>query len=99
MLVGGAAVIVNIDDQLDVAVFSALLERHRVSVIQIVPSYLEVLLAHLESGAVGLPRPAPVSVTGEPLNAELVRRCFAVMPGVRLVNAYGATEVSDDTMH
>jgi amino acid adenylation domain-containing protein len=99
MLVGGAAVIVDIDDQLDVAAFSALLERHRVSVIQIVPSYLEVLLAHLESGAVRLPRLASVSVTGEPLKAELVRRWFAVMPGVRLVNAYGATEVSDDTMH
>ncbi|CAM5253869.1 D-alanine--D-alanyl carrier protein ligase [Streptomyces badius] len=38
-------------------------------------------------------------MTGEALKLELVRRWFALYPGIRLVNAYGATEVSDDTMH
>jgi amino acid adenylation domain-containing protein len=99
LLVGGASVVVDIDRQLDVAAFAELLARHRVTTAQIVPSYLEVLLAHLESGAVRLPRLRSVSVTGEALKSDLVRRWFAVMPGVRLVNAYGATEVSDDTMH
>ncbi|SBT65700.1 amino acid adenylation domain-containing protein [Micromonospora sediminicola] len=99
LLVGGAAVVVDTDQQLDVAGFAALLARHRVTTVQIVPSYLEVLLAHLEAGAVRLPRLASVSVTGEALKADLVRRWFSVMPGLRLVNAYGATEVSDDTMH
>lgn len=99
LLVGGASVVVDIDEQLDVAAFAALLVRHLVTTVQIVPSYLEVLLAHLEAGAVRLPRLTSVSVTGEALKADLVRRWFAVMPGVRLVNAYGATEVSDDTMH
>lgn len=99
LLVGGESVVVDIDQQLDVAAFAALVVRHRVTTIQIVPSYLEVLLAHLEAGDVRLPRLTSVSVTGEALKADLVRRWFAVMPDVPLVNAYGATEVSDDTMH
>ncbi|MFE2070835.1 amino acid adenylation domain-containing protein [Streptomyces sp. NPDC059467] len=99
LLVGGATVIADIGEQLDIAAFAGLLVRHRVTTIQIVPSYLEVLLAHLEAGAVRLPALASVSVTGEALKADLVRRWFAAVPGVRLVNAYGATEVSDDTMH
>jgi surfactin synthase thioesterase subunit len=40
-----------------------------------------------------------VSVTGEALKYELVQRWFALYPDIKLVNAYGATEVSDDTMH
>ena len=99
LLAGGHSVILDLHEQLDVAAFAAALVRHRVTTIQIVPSYLEVLLAHLEAGSVQLPALTSVSVTGEALKADLVRRWFAVMPGVRLVNAYGATEVSDDTMH
>jgi amino acid adenylation domain-containing protein len=99
LLVGGQTVIVDIDTQLDVAAFAALLARHRVTTAQFVPSYLEVLLSHLESGAVRPPKLRSVSVTGEALKADLVRRWFAVAPQVPLLNAYGATEVSDDTMH
>jgi surfactin synthase thioesterase subunit len=40
-----------------------------------------------------------VSVTGEALKKELVQRWFAAQPGIRLVNAYGLTETSDDTNH
>ncbi|MDU0288721.1 alpha/beta fold hydrolase, partial [Saccharothrix longispora] len=40
-----------------------------------------------------------VSVTGEALKLGPVHRWFARFPDIRLVNAYGATEVSDDTMH
>lgn len=99
LLVGGQTVIVDIDTQLDVAAFARLLDHHHVTTVQFVPSYLEVLLSHLESGAVRLPRLRSVSVTGEALKVDLVRRWFAVQPDVPLLNAYGATEVSDDTMH
>jgi acyl-coenzyme A synthetase/AMP-(fatty) acid ligase len=68
-------------------------------VLQVVPSYLEVALSHLERHPRELPDLRFVSVTGEPLTAELARRWFAVMPGVRLLNAYGLTETSDDTNH
>ena len=49
------------------------------------------------------PRPLPdlrcVSVTGEALKWELTQRWFAAQPQIKLVNAYGLTETSDDTNH
>ena len=42
---------------------------------------------------------ACVSVTGEALKKELTQRWFAAQPGIKLVNAYGLTETSDDTNH
>ena len=64
-----------------------------------VPSYLDVVLARLEAEPRDLPDLRCVSVTGEPLPRELVRRWFAARPDVPLVNAYGLTETSDDTNH
>jgi acyl-coenzyme A synthetase/AMP-(fatty) acid ligase len=40
-----------------------------------------------------------VCVTGEALKRELVQRWFAIQPAIKLVNAYGLTETSDDTNH
>ena len=40
-----------------------------------------------------------MSVTGEALKKELAQRWFTAQPGIKLVNAYGLTETSDDTNH
>jgi len=40
-----------------------------------------------------------VLVTGEALKKELAQRWFAAQPGIKLINAYGLTETSDDTNH
>src|SRR5207253_3993757 len=71
----------------------------RVSVLQVVPSYLEVLVSYLEQHPRELPHLRRVSVTGEVLKKELVQRWFAVKPAIKLMNAYGLTETSDDTNH
>lgn len=99
LLVGGSTLIVDTETQLDVGRFLAELAENRVRVAQLVPSYLEVLLSYVEAHRVGAGALRAVSVTGEVLKLDLVRRWFASFPGIRLVNAYGATEVSDDTMH
>jgi amino acid adenylation domain-containing protein len=99
LLAGGRTVIVDTAAQLDVGRFVDTVVDAGVEVIQIVPAYLDVLLTHLERHPRPLGRLRSVSVTGEALKLELVRRWFAVNPGITLVNAYGATEVSDDTMH
>ncbi len=99
LVVGGQVMVVDTADQLDPDAFLQLLRKRGVTVAQIVPSYLDVLLSRLESG-VPLPESLrTLSVTGEALKVELVRRWFAISDQVDLVNAYGATEVSDDTMH
>jgi non-ribosomal peptide synthetase component F len=70
-----------------------------VHVAQLVPSYLEVVLTYLEQNARALPDLHCCSVTGEALKLELAQRWFSLMPGIKLVNAYGLTETSDDTNH
>src|SRR5205814_1787593 len=71
----------------------------RVAIVQVVPSYLEVLLSYLAQHPRELPDLRYVSVTGEALKKELTQRWFAAQPGIKLVNAYGLTETSDDTNH
>ncbi|MFB7593737.1 amino acid adenylation domain-containing protein [Streptomyces sp. NPDC056160] len=99
LLVGGRTLLVEQDAVVDVERFVDTLERGRVGVAQVVPSYLEVVAAYLERHPRDLPDLACVSVTGEALKRELVQRWFALKPGIALVNAYGLTETSDDTNH
>ncbi|MEV7522654.1 amino acid adenylation domain-containing protein [Streptomyces sp. NPDC091371] len=99
LLTGGTTRIVATDVLLDVDGFLDEIVEGRVTIAQTVPAYLEVLVRRLELRPRGLGALRAVSVTGEVLAPELVRRWFAVCPGIPLVNAYGATEVCDDTMH
>ncbi|MFI9803654.1 amino acid adenylation domain-containing protein [Streptomyces sp. NPDC052301] len=99
LLVGGRTLLVGQDVVVDVERFLDTLVRGRAQVAQVVPSYLEVVVAYLEQHPRELPDLRYVSVTGEALKRELVQRWFALQPGIRLVNAYGLTETSDDTNH
>ncbi|MER6028249.1 amino acid adenylation domain-containing protein [Streptomyces sp. NPDC001851] len=99
LAVGGRTLIIGQDAVLDVARFAETVDRERVEVLQVVPSYLEVLLTELDANPRALPALRCVSVTGEALKRELAERWFAAFPDVALVNAYGLTETSDDTNH
>ncbi|GAA1498317.1 non-ribosomal peptide synthetase [Paeniglutamicibacter kerguelensis] len=99
LLVGGRTLIVGQDRILDVERFVDTVERGAVAVFQVVPSYLDAVVAYLGGNPRTLPHLRCVSATGEALKSELVRRWFDVMPNVKLVNAYGLTETSDDTNH
>ncbi|MBJ7902231.1 amino acid adenylation domain-containing protein [Streptomyces sp. DSM 110735] len=99
LLVGGRTLLVGQDVLVDVERFVDTLTEARVGVTQLVPSYLEVLVSYLEQHPRELPDLRCVSVTGEALKPELTQRWFAVQPGVKLLNAYGLTETSDDTNH
>ncbi|UUU36931.1 amino acid adenylation domain-containing protein [Streptomyces sp. CA-210063] len=98
-LVGGRTLLVEQEAILDVEQFVDRIADGRVNVLQVVPSYLEAVLAHLEQTPRELPDLRRVSVTGEALKKELAERWFATEPGIPLVNAYGLTETSDDTNH
>jgi amino acid adenylation domain-containing protein len=99
LLVGGRTLLIGQDVVVDVERFVDTLVRGRVAVAQVVPSYLDVVAAYLEQHPRALPDLRCVSVTGEALKRELVQRWFAIQPGIRLLNAYGLTETSDDTNH
>lgn len=98
-LVGGRTLLVEQEVILDVGRFVDRIAEGRANVVQVVPSYLEAVLAQLERHPRELPALRRVSVTGEALKKELAERWFATGPGTPLVNAYGLTETSDDTNH
>lgn len=95
----GRTLLVGQEAILDVRRFVDTLADGRAGVLQVVPSYLDTVLAFLERHPRELPDLHCVSVTGEALKKGLVQRWFAAVPGVVLVNAYGLTETSDDTNH
>ncbi|MYW44142.1 alpha/beta fold hydrolase, partial [Streptomyces sp. SID161] len=99
LLVGGSTLLVDTADQLDVDRFVDLLAGGGVQVAQVVPAFLDVMLSRLEAVPRALGDLRALSVTGEALKPGLVERWFTLCPDIALVNAYGATEVSDDTMH
>jgi amino acid adenylation domain-containing protein len=99
LLAGGRTLLVEQEVILDVQRFLDKIADGQVSVLQVVPSYLEVVLSYLEQHPRELPDLRCVSVTGEALKPGLARRWFAAEPGIKLVNAYGLTETSDDTNH
>ena len=99
LLVGGRTLLVEQETILDAKRFVDKIVDGRVGVVQVVPSYLEVVLSCLAQHPHELPDLRCVSVTGEALKKELVQRWFATQPAIKLVNAYGLTETSDDTNH
>src|SRR5213594_1064371 len=99
LLVGGRTLLIEQDAILDAKRFVGKIVAGRVAVVQVVPSYLEVLLSYLAQHRRELPDLRCVSVTGEALKRELAQRWFAAEPEIKLVNAYGLTETSDDTNH
>ncbi len=99
LLVGGRTLLVEQETILDAKRFIDKIVDANVNVIQVVPSYLEVLVSYLEQHPRELLDLRCVSATGEALKKELVQRWFSARPAIKLVNAYGLTETSDDTNH
>lgn len=99
LLVGGRTLLIEQEAILDASRFVDTVARGQVTVLQVVPSYLDVVVSHLEQHPRTLPHLRYVSVTGEALKKELAQRWFTAQPHIKLVNAYGLTETSDDTNH
>jgi len=99
LLVGGRTLIIEQEMILDAKRFIDKIVNARVNVVQVVPSYLEVLVSWLSQHPSEFKDLHYVVATGEALKKELVERWFAVQPRIKLVNAYGLTETSDDTNH
>ena len=99
LLVGGRTQIVDQGTILDVERFVDTIVDGEVSVLQVVPSYLEVVLSYLERAPARAARPALRLGHRRGADRGLAERWFAAKPDVLLVNAYGLTETSDDTNH
>ncbi|HLO62362.1 MAG TPA: amino acid adenylation domain-containing protein, partial [Azonexus sp.] len=96
LLVGARLVMARPGGHRDPAYLTATIRRERISILQLVPTQLRMLLA--EPSFVGGASPLRhVFCGGEPLTPELAdafRRC---LPEVALSNLYGPTEATIDT--
>src|ERR1043166_3552590 len=99
LLVGGRTLLVEQEIILDVGRFIDKVIDAKVNIIQVVPSYLELLVSYLAQHPRKFQHLRYMVATGEALKQELAARWFAVQPRIKLVNAYGLTETSDDTNH
>jgi amino acid adenylation domain-containing protein len=81
----------------DADAFVAILERHRVTRLNIVPSHLAALIEGMKEGG-GAFRCLKYCITaGEPLTRALQKKVKQVMPWLELWNNYGCTELNDVT--
>lgn len=103
LLVGGKVVVIDREVMLDAKALLACITMLRVSVLETVPSHLNLFIDIAAgapgSAAEGLLRLRWMISTGETLTSHLARRWFAAFPQIPLVNAYGPTECSDDVTH
>ena len=72
--------------------------REGITVLEIVPSLLRVILERMDEAPMlrAFAKLRLLISTGEPLPVDLCRAWFARCPKVPLINAYGASECSDD---
>ncbi|MEU8263198.1 amino acid adenylation domain-containing protein [Micromonospora sp. NPDC048999] len=101
LVTGGSVDVVDDDTALDPAALFGRVERHGVTILEVVPSLLRTALDAWDAGAPvpELARLRWLMVTGEALPPQLCDRWLARYPRIPLMNAYGPTECSDDVTH
>lgn len=67
---------------------------HEIADILLVPTMLQMLVAHLEQSGTKLPSLRSLMYAGSPIPEAVLHRTEAVLPGIRLTQIYGMTELS-----
>jgi amino acid adenylation domain-containing protein len=96
LLVGGKVEIVPTEIATDPTQLLALIQRQQISILEIVPSLLRMVLAETPTELTHL---RWLLLTGEALPPQLCREWFDLYPSIPMLNAYGPTECSDDVTH
>lgn len=96
LLTGGTTVFYSKDEWLQTGSFLHRLAKDRITILELVPSFLNALL---EEQAADLPALRYLLVTGETVLQATLQSWFTSYPTVPVVNAYGPTEASDDITH
>ncbi len=100
LYVGGSLYICTRKEMEDPYALFLAVEHEQVSVLEVVPSVLECYLKQLEQGALqrDLKKLKILVLTGEEVRVGLVKR-FYRRYHIPLMNAYGQSECSDNTLH
>lgn len=97
LVLGGKTVI--IDNASDVENVVEQIQRHNLSILEVVPVIMKHLIDYLESleeAERSFPNLRWVMITGERAPVELCNAWLSLFPSVPVVNAYGPTEAADD---
>jgi len=98
LIAGASMSIAKAGGQQDPAYLIDTIRERGITILQVVPTLLEALLAEPAFGQCRSLR--RVFVGGEALSSELVRRFQEALPGADLINLYGPTEATiDATSH
>ena len=102
LLVGGKTAIYSKNLVLDPIHFLNEVKKDKVSILEVVPSYLSLLLDYERKGKIPSNIYENISyllVTGETLPTSTANAWYSAHPSIPMVNAYGPTEASDDITH
>jgi amino acid adenylation domain-containing protein len=96
LLHGGSVVVASQEQARSVTELAELIERHGVRRMTVVPSLLSALL---DDGRLGKAAGEAIWITsGEALPGSVVERFSSELPGARLLNFYGSSEASADSV-
>jgi amino acid adenylation domain-containing protein len=95
LLNGCPQVFIHNDTVRDAKAFVAALAEHRVTRLNIGPSHLASVMEELRRSGQRLPALKICVTAGEPLPKALVLAFRELLPGARLLNNYGCTELND----
>lgn len=96
---GGTTVIYPDPMILNPGKFLLQIVKDSITILEVVPSYLSVILDFLDNRYYPMHCLEYLLVTGEILKSNLVKSWFEKYPAIKMVNAYGPTEASDDITH
>jgi len=100
LLKGACVEIISDEMVLDAAQFINKLNKQGITILEVVPSFMSVLLETMKSHNISLLGKLRWLIpTGEALPPELAKEWLTRFPGIPLMNAYGPTECSDDVTH
>jgi len=99
LLVGAKTVIYSDALILDMHQFLNQIKEDNITILELVPSYMKILLQLCNHNRTFFDKLKYLMVTGEPLKIGLVTSWFNFFKKIPLVNAYGPTEASDDITH
>lgn len=97
LITGGTTVVYSHWETLQVQKFAEQLTKDQVTLLQLVPSYLTVLMDEMDNhNKLFFKDLEYLLVTGETIKKNLLERWFNSFPKSKVVNAYGPTEAADD---
>ncbi|GGE47148.1 amino acid adenylation domain-containing protein [Pedobacter psychrotolerans] len=101
LMAGGKTAVYGRELVLDPVSFMQQLTLDKITILELVPSYLSILLGLIDDGIEPpeFPELKYLVMTGEALKPKLVNRWLTLYPSIPMINAYGPTEASDDITH